>query len=444
MKRKTALLLFVICCLCIIGCFADGIGDVELDSRSVYMINLDNNQVMLAKNADKKMEPASLTKIMTVLVALENCDDIENEKVFISDDSIFYEIKREGGSNIALKAGETLSVKDLIYATMLPSACDAAELLAYHFGGGDVQKFVDMMNARAQEIGAKDTVFKNAHGLNADGHVTTAYDMALITREALKNERFQEIISSSTYTIPATEKSEKRDIKYSVELVNRQSANYYRYAFGVKTGFTDQAGRCLITLATKDNATYLLVLMGANLDSDPTPIKTYSDAKNLFEYVFNAYSLVSIAKVGDVIAETEIYFDDGNTSSINLMAADDINLLLPHGVTADMVERKYTYNSNLSLPLTVGDTVGKITFEYDGKELSNFDIAIGTAIYDTMQEGGLSFYPAHGFNKVTLYKVLLVVGVVICVVCILKILGGKRRKNTVRRRPPARKRNINR
>ena len=441
MKKSIAILLFVIYICCMVGCCADGIDGVEINSRSAYMINLDSNQVMLNKNADKKMEPASLTKIMTVLVAIESCDDIENERVHIADDSIFYEIKREGGSNIALKAGETLSVKDLLYATMLPSACDAAELLAYHFGGGDTQKFVDMMNQRAKEIGAVNTEFKNAHGLNADGHITTAYDMALIACEALKNEQFKQIISSSTYTIPATEKSDKRDIKYSVELVNRQSANYYRYAVGLKTGFTDQAGRCLVTLATKDGATYLLVLMGANLDGEPTPIKTYTDAKSLFEYVFNAYSLVPIAKSGDVIAETEVYFSDDNTDTIRLLAKQDINLLLPNGVTADMVDKNYNYRDDLSLPLTDGEPLGEVVYSLDGKKLSCFEFVSGDNIYDTMPEGGLSFYPAQGFNKVTLYKLLLIVGIVLCVVGILALIGGNRRKNA-KRKPPIRKRNI--
>ena len=326
--RKSIVAFLVFAFICLQWCFAETINDLEINSRSVYMVNLDNGQVMLDKNSDKKMEPASLTKIMTSLVVLENCKDIKNEKVTVEDDSLFYEIRREGGANLALKTGETFTVEDLLYATMLHSACDAAELLAYHFGGGDVDAFVEMMNARAAEIGAKDTLFRNPHGLDADGHVTTAYDMYLITREALKNTQFSEIISHTSYIIPETEKSGERNVKYRVELVNKASANYYRYAMGIKTGFTDLAGRCLVTMAKKEDASYLLVLMGANLDGEPAPIKTYGDATRLFEYVFNAYSLVDVAGSGEKLAQTQLAFDATNKKTIDLVARDRICLLI--------------------------------------------------------------------------------------------------------------------
>jgi len=127
--RKSIVAFLVFAFICLQWCFAETINDLEINSRSVYMVNLDNGQVMLDKNSDKKMEPASLTKIMTSLVVLENCKDIKNEKVTVEDDSLFYEIRREGGANLALKTGETFTVEDLLYATMLHSACDAAELL---------------------------------------------------------------------------------------------------------------------------------------------------------------------------------------------------------------------------------------------------------------------------------------------------------------------------
>lgn len=428
-------LLFCVCCV-----FAADINDIEINSKSVYMVNLNNGQVMLDINGEKKMEPASLTKIMTTLVVLENCDDIENERIYIEDDGLFYDIRREGGSNIALRTGETLTVKDLLYATMLPSACDAAELLAYHFGDGDINNFIDMMNERAHQIGAVNTVFKNAHGLNVDGHVTTAYDMSLIAREALKNEQFRKIVSSSSYTIPATQVSAKRDIRYSVELVNRNSSNYYRYAMGIKTGFTDQAGRCLITMAAKDDVAYLLVLMGANLDGEATPIKTYSDAKELFEHAFNAYTLSLIAEKGGVLANSEIYFEDDNVKSIELLAKDDIELILPHGVTPDMLERKYTYKKNLSLPLLSGDELGSVTFSYDGRDIASFEFVSGRNIYDVMPDGEITFYPAKGLNKLTFYKAFFVAGAVICVLCIIVILRSRSRKKS----DSARKRNSNR
>ncbi len=430
MKKSIAvlLLLTILCVYC--NAFGN-IENLEIDSKAVYMVNMDNSQVMLEKNAHKKMEPASLTKIMTTLVVLEMCDNIEDEMVYISNDDIFREIKMEGGSHIALVKGETLSVKDLLYATMLPSACDAAQLLAYHFGNGNIQNFIDKMNERAAQIGAKDTTFKNPHGLNANGHVTTAYDMYLIVSQALKNERFMEIVATSSYVIPATEKSAKRNIYYSVELVNRNSSNYYRYASGIKTGFTDQAGRCLITMAQKENARYILVLMGANLDSDPSPIKTYPDAINLFEHVFNSYNIVEIAKKDEILAQTQIYFSDNNQKQINLIPNNDITLSLPHGITEDMLVRKYTYNKDITLPLTSEQVLGQVTFLYNNRELATFDFVSGTPVYDTMPDGEVSFYPANGLNKVTVYKIILVIGIIVCLAGIVRVLN-KSKKGTKR------------
>ena len=126
--KKFLVVFFVLAFACLQLCFAESIDELDINSRSVYMVNLNNGQVMLDKNSGNKMEPASLTKIMTTLVVLENCKDIENEKVYVDDESLFYEIRREGGANLALTAGETFTVKDLLYATMLYSACDAAEL----------------------------------------------------------------------------------------------------------------------------------------------------------------------------------------------------------------------------------------------------------------------------------------------------------------------------
>lgn len=425
-------------------CFAETIEELDINSRSVYMVNLDNGQIMLDKNSDKIMEPASLTKIMTSLVVLENCKDIKNELVTVENDSLFYEIRREGGANISLKTGETFTVEDLLYATMLHSACDAAELLAYHFGGGSVEAFVDMMNARAAEIGAVNTRFCNPHGLDANGHVTTAYDMYLIALEALKNPEFTEIISHTSYIIPATSKSDKRNIKYRVELVNPASANYYPHAMGIKTGFTDLAGRCLITMAKKDEASYLLVLMGANLDGVTAPIKTYGDATRLFEYVFNAYSLVSIAESGKKISQTQLSFTEDNKKTIDLVARDKICLLLPHGVSADMTEAVYEYKTDITLPLMTGSEVGTVSYMYEGEKLAEFVLLSGTDVYDTMPDGNLTYYPAKGFSTLSFWKNFFVVCTIACVIGILYILKNKGKKRARRKSPPSRKRNLNR
>ncbi|MBQ9941353.1 MAG: D-alanyl-D-alanine carboxypeptidase [Clostridia bacterium] len=438
--KKSIIIFIMLCLFFIVGVSADGINDIALNSRSAYMINIQNGQVMLDKNSDIEMEPASLTKIMTTLLVLENCQDIENSTVTVDDDRLFYEIRRDGGANLALKTGEVFTVKDLLYATMLYSACDAAQLLAYHFGGNSVENFVDMMNTRANEIGAVNTVFKNPHGLDADGHITTAYDMALIAQKALENPRFLQIVSENSYTIPATLLSVKRSFKYRVELVNPFSTNYYPYAIGVKTGFTDRAGRCLVTMAQKDNASYLVVLMGANLDGEPAPIKTYGDAVSLFEYAFNAYSVVDIAEPGEIFAQTRMIFDENNSADIQIKAKDKICLTLPHGITADMTVAEYTYFEDLSLPLMSGDEIGYVKYFYDGKELCKFAVLSATNVYDTIGDGKLVFYKADGFNILTLWKFVFIVGAAVCILGIVCV--SRKKKRRAGRKIPSRKRDF--
>ncbi|MBQ2253008.1 MAG: D-alanyl-D-alanine carboxypeptidase, partial [Clostridia bacterium] len=174
---------------------AKGESAPELKSASAIVYSLNSGDVLFEKNAEESRAPASLTKITTTMTVLSMCDDPDNTRITVPDAGLFDEITAVGGSNIELQVGETLTVTELLYAVMLPSACDACNVLAYHFGNGSISAFVSEMNRWALEAGATQTNFQNAHGLDAPGHRSTAADTAKIILKALENERFVEIVS---------------------------------------------------------------------------------------------------------------------------------------------------------------------------------------------------------------------------------------------------------
>ncbi|MEA4832162.1 MAG: D-alanyl-D-alanine carboxypeptidase family protein [Oscillospiraceae bacterium] len=340
--------------------------DYEIYSRGAYMLNLNTDTVVYAKNADRRMYPASLTKIMTAIIVLEECGDPAEEKIIVpSDTSIFDEIYKVGGSNIALKAGEVLTVKDLLYSLMLPSACDSATLLAYYFGGGKISDFVEKMNAKAKELGAENTNFMNPHGLHDDNHYTSPADMSLFIKYALKFPLFNEIISTPEYTIPATDKTKERKIEYTISMLLNKNDEYYKYMKGIKSGFTAAAGRCLMSMAEKDGEKYILVLMGANLDQPAVSSEqanlTYADTKSLYEYAFSHFAYRQIITENEKLKTERVR--NGNADSIDIFSENSVYALLPIDKEAELV---YSMPETLLAPLAPG-TIGNLYVYYNGK-----------------------------------------------------------------------------
>lgn len=340
-------------------------------SRGVYMVNLDTETVVYSKSADRRMYPASLTKIMTAAVVLEKCGDPAEEKVLVPvNTNMFDEIYKVGGSNIALKEGELMTVKDLLYALILPSACDAASVLAYHFGGGNIDTFVEDMNKTAKELGCENTNFENAHGLQSDDHYSSPKDMYLILKHAMKYPLFMEIISQTKYTIPETNKSKARTVRYTIEMLNESSDDYYEYMKGIKTGFTGKAGRCLSSMATKDGATYCIILFGANLDQPPVSTTQknlcYDDTRHLYDYMFDNYEVKEV--ISPETAAAEIPVVNGLKDTVSLYPSEGVTAVVPK-------------NSELTFKVNAPDSFNAPVLKGESGEISVFcdDILIASA-----------------------------------------------------------------
>ncbi|MDF2567049.1 MAG: D-alanyl-D-alanine carboxypeptidase, partial [Oscillospiraceae bacterium] len=274
-----------------------------VNSQAAYMVNTDTGTVIYEKNADKRMYPASLTKIMTAIIAMEQTKDLD-KTVVTAPSYIFDELYGQNASNADIRQGEKVTMRDLLYACILPSACEAGSIIADYIGKGSIPDFTAMMNEKAKELGATGTNFVNAHGLFDASQYTTAKDMYLITKYAMSVPGFLEIAGTYKHTMKATNKhSEKRNIYHTNLLLKNNGTNpyYYPYAKGIKTGTLDESGRNLISIASKDGYNYLLVTLGAPMSDPSGKILCYNDAINLYEWAFSRFKVKAILKTTETV-----------------------------------------------------------------------------------------------------------------------------------------------
>ena len=257
------------------------------------MIEEDTGDILYDKKAFEKMYPASTTKIMTAILTIENCNLYDAATV--SYNAIASVPSSYTRAN--LQVGEVLTIDDLLYTTLIPSANDAANVLAEHIGGS-IESFATMMNTKASEIGCKNTNFTNPSGVHNENHYTTAYDLALIARYAMGLEKFREIVSTTTYSLPDTDwYNADMSIYNGIRKFNNSNAlikpefknDYYEFATGIKTGYTNPAKDCVVASAKKDNVEFIIVVLGAgNLENGRR--QKYVDCINLFNFAFDNYT----------------------------------------------------------------------------------------------------------------------------------------------------------
>ena len=311
LKRKPIAIRVVGCLLAMVTIFslsrievrAEGIWPEgpKVKAPSAIVMELNSGAILYEKNSDEVNFPASITKIMTTMLALEHCE--LDEVVTFSADAVF---KNEGNtSHIARDLNEQMTMEECLYAVMLESANECAYAVAEHVGeklGGNYQTFIDLMNEKAKELGCTNTQFQNSNGLPDENHWTTARDMMLISREAYKNETFRIIMSTRRYVIPPTNKhSDNTYLNNHHQMIHnyKTNENIYEYAIGGKTGYTQAAGATLVSYAEKDGMTLVCVVMRCGADH------YYQDTEALFEYCFQSFVNYNIAENETMITEEE-------------------------------------------------------------------------------------------------------------------------------------------
>lgn len=332
----------------------------EVTSGSAILIDNETNRVLYDKNANKRMFPASTTKIMTAILVLENCD--LDETVTANYDALMN--IPEGYVTAEIQGEEQFTVEQLLEMLLVHSANDAANVLA-EYVGGSIESFISMMNTKVNELGLTNTHFTNTYGLQEDNHYTTAYDLAKIMQYCIQNDNFRRIAGSVSCSIPPTNKSGVRSYTSTNQLILPDSSNYYRYVTVGKTGFTTEAGRCLVSCAYRNEIELTCVILGGTL-SDDSISSRFTDSIALYEYGFNHFSLKNIANSGDIITSIEVSNATPATKLLDLAFVDSIHALVNNSDLETNYIPEIQLNSDISAPIAEGDVLGKAIYTIDG------------------------------------------------------------------------------
>lgn len=344
----------------------------NLACKSAIVMELSTGTILYQKNMHKQYYPASITKILTAMLTAENCS--ANETVTVSQTAAYgIEV---GSSTVFSEPGEKLSVEQCLNAIMLESANEVCLAVAEHISGS-VDKFVDAMNARVKELGLTDTHFNNPNGLPDPKHYTSAHDMAVIAREAMKNSTFRKVCNTKTYTCAKTNKHKTQRFwinHHQMISGNKWPRYLYKYAIGGKTGYTTVAGNTLVTYAEKDGMELVCVVMKSTNPESGEP-NEYTDTMKLLNFGFEKYQKYTVGEdntdlTQDLFNNYGSYF---SASESPLHLDGEAAVVLPKGVELSQAEQEITYDEGVNLK--DGDNViGHVTYTYDGRTVGSTDI----------------------------------------------------------------------
>ena len=325
---------------------------LSISSKSAILMDVGSGQILYEKNAHDKLPPASVTKVMTMLLI---CEALDSGKITLDDSvQISDNAASMGGSQIFLEAGEVQKVDTLLKGIAVASANDGCVAMAEYIGGS-VESFVDMMNAKAKELNMKDTNFVNTNGLPVDNHYTSAHDIAIMSRELLKHDVISKYLTTWMDQVVVGKK------QITVGLANTNKLiKHYQGATGVKTGFTQQAKYCLSASAKRGDTHLVAVTLGAE-----TSPERFKDATSLLNFGFANYESVKLCSKNDNIATLTL--DKADEQKINLVAKEDLSVLIKKGGNKDFT-RKIKVNENPTIPIKKGTNLGYVEI-YQGKTL---------------------------------------------------------------------------
>lgn len=363
--------------------------DFDVYSEAALLINLDTGDVMYQKNADERLTPASLTKIMTAVLVLEH---FQGDISALSTTRVsggyecYDELYMTGASTADIQPYEEVSYKDLLYALILRSACEAANIIAVNIGGS-LSGFAEMMNLKAKQLGMNDTHFTNAHGLFFEDHYTTANDLAILTRYAMSLPLFTEIACSATYTMSETSYHEERTISHTNSMMLKGSEYYYEYAKGIKTGTLDEAGRCLISTAYKDGYSYLLITLGAPQQNENGENVMYNmiDHKNIYEWAFDSFEYTTVISGTEEIAEVPVEYGDG-VDYVIVRPNAEYSRIWSKRIPTDSVYRDIKLSENVIAPVKKGDVLGVMELQYGGETLATIELVATADVARSVQK----------------------------------------------------------
>lgn len=400
---------------------------VEITSPNAILIDVDSGKILYEKDAYSEVYPASTTKVMTAIIALEKCQ--LNEKAVASYDSIMS--VPSDGSIASIQVGEAFTVKQLVQAMMVCSANEAANILAEHIGG-NVESFATIMNTRAKEIGAKSTHFVNANGLHDDNHKTTVYDMAIIARYGLQHlPALKEATSLKNFSLPDSNVYHKGDRNFTNtnKLIIPSSSYYYEYATGMKTGYTSKALNCIVASAEKGGVELIAVVFGSIGAENRT-----KDVKTLFEYGFEQLKGEMFYSKGSTIKEIKIPGGTSDTNTINAVINENIIHSIPLDKNASDYTSEITIKDDLKAPISSGDVVGTITYNIEGHTYT-YDLVASNKVDSIVENvAAIAVKTGKAIGKVLFWAILSAIGIFIALVFLRASIITKKQRMRSRRR----------
>lgn len=402
---------------------------VEITAKSALLVSLDTDEVLFEKNADQKVYPASITKIMTTLLILESDKYDPDAKIAMTEEALDL-ISGTGSSVSLLNAGEEITQLDLVYMVLMSSYGDCALLGAIYYGGS-VENFVSMMNSRAAELGLEGTHYENPIGLHHEENYTTARDTYLLTKTALKNDTFKEVCESTRHTVK-TSMSGDRVLSTTNFLQDNTTNYYYQYAKGVKTGYTDEAGRCLVSTASYNGYNYVCIVFGCPANEK----NHFTESANLYRWAFNNFEYKTVADSSNPICEigvdlsldtdfVSLYVEKSFISVLPKDADDSTISIVPHPVS-----------ETVDAPIKKGDVLGTADVIYAENVIgtvnlvANEDIEKSTIL--TVLDAVKNFFTSS-YMKVV--YVIIAVAILLFIIAVIKMNSKRSKKRKIKYKP---------
>lgn len=397
---------------------------IEITAKAAILVSLDTGEVLFEKNADEKVYPASITKIMTTLLILENEKYNPEAKIAMTQDVLDL-ISGTGSSVSLLKAGEEVSQLDLVYMVLMASYGDCALLAAIYYGGS-VENFVNMMNTKAAELGLSGTHYENPIGLHHEQNYTTARDTYKLTSTALQNETFKKVCSSTRHTVK-TSMSGERTISTTNFLQDNTTNYYYQYAKGVKTGYTDEAGRCLVSTASYNGYRYLCAVFGCPANEK----KHFIESKELYRWAFNNFEFKKVADNSNPVAEIGVNLSL-DTDFVSLYIEKSFVSVLPKDADDSTISIvTHLVGESVDAPIKKGDVLGTADIIYAEEVIGTVNLVSNEDVEKSTMLAALraikNFF-ASSYMKVV--YVIIAAAILIFIIAVIKMnsKGSKKRK----------------
>lgn len=417
-KNKFAAIFLLLAMLVSLLCAtsASALTEPEVSAPNIVLADTATGEVLFTRDETARVYPASLTKIMTVLLAVEAIERGETTLTtpVMASGNITKDLEIDG-STAGITAGEILTLEGLLQCALVASANEACNVIAEHISGS-MEAFVNLMNTRAAELGCTDTHFANTHGLPNENHYTTAWDLYLISRQAISHEIIREICAMKEVTVPATEGSDARTLRNTNALLGDNqfyTGYYYEGASGLKTGHTSAAGYCLAATVERDGIELLSIVMGAKATERGDgwlDVGSFEDTVKLYDWAFANYSYREILRTTEVVADLPI--EMGTTDVVSVRPQNSVTALIPNDLSISVFDRSITYyheqnGEPLVAPLSAGDVLGEIVISRDGKIYGRTALVSTKSITLSRMEYIKS--EIRGFFRNTVVRIIIIV-----------------------------------